>query len=174
MHDGKLVGVATIGRPLSGIHQDKWVEVTRLATDGTPNACSFLYGAAARAAFALGYKRIQTYIMKEEPGASLKGAGWLFDYMTSENAAPWHGCRPLAPHLRGAKQLWFSGERPEEATKGGKTGRQKPWVRVGMSRSTWFRKGKPKRPAARMTQAFLARAAGVSVRTIQRRKVTKR
>jgi hypothetical protein len=52
-------------------------EVSRVATDGCPNACSFLYGAAARAASALGYEVIQTYILASEPGTSLKAAGWV-------------------------------------------------------------------------------------------------
>ncbi|MBW6523475.1 hypothetical protein KZ810_08180 [Sphingomonas sp. RHCKR47] len=52
------------------------LEVTRLCTTGHRNACSFLYGAAARAAFALGYSRIGTYILKREPGTSLAAAGW--------------------------------------------------------------------------------------------------
>jgi hypothetical protein len=52
------------------------VEVTRLCTTGEKNACSFLYGAAAKAAFALGYKRIGTYILASEPGTSLMGTGW--------------------------------------------------------------------------------------------------
>jgi hypothetical protein len=52
------------------------LEVTRLCTDGTRNACSFLYGAAARAAFALGYHRIGTYTLPEEGGASLRATGW--------------------------------------------------------------------------------------------------
>jgi hypothetical protein len=75
--DDKLVGVAIVGRPVSR-HRDDGLtlEVTRLCTDGTRNACSFLYGAAARAAFALGYKRIGTYIRKDETGASVIGAGW--------------------------------------------------------------------------------------------------
>ena len=47
-----------------------------MCTDGTKNACSFLYGAAARAAFALGYRRIGTYILASEPGTSLSAAGW--------------------------------------------------------------------------------------------------
>lgn len=68
----RLVGVAVVGRPLGGQCQDRWVEVTRLATDGTPNACSFLYGAAWRAAQALGYERVQTYILDSESGISLK------------------------------------------------------------------------------------------------------
>ena len=73
----KIVGVAIVGRPVARYRDDGLtLEVTRLATDGTRNACSFLYGACARAAFALGYKRIGTYILKSEPGASLRAAGW--------------------------------------------------------------------------------------------------
>lgn len=72
-----MVGVAIIGRPVSRHRDDgQTLEVTRLCTDGTRNACSFLYGAAARAAFALGYRKIGTYILKSEGGASLKAAGW--------------------------------------------------------------------------------------------------
>lgn len=74
---GELVGVVIIGRPVARGRDDGWtLEVTRLATDGTRNACSFLYGAAARAAFALGYLRIGTYILAGESGASLAAAGW--------------------------------------------------------------------------------------------------
>lgn len=74
---GRLVGVAIVGRPVSRMRDDGvTLEVTRLCTDGTKNACSFLYGAAARAAFALGYARIGTYTLPQEGGASLRGAGW--------------------------------------------------------------------------------------------------
>lgn len=75
--DGKIVGVAIVGRPVSRHRDDgETAEVTRLCTDGTKNACSFLYGAAARAAFALGFKRIGTYILASEPGTSLTATGW--------------------------------------------------------------------------------------------------
>lgn len=75
--EGKIVGIAIVGRPVARSRDDGvTAEVTRLATDGTENACSFLYGAAARAAFALGFKRIGTYILASEPGTSLAGAGW--------------------------------------------------------------------------------------------------
>lgn len=76
--DGEvLVGVAIIGRPVARMTDQKnIVEVTRLATNGHKNACSFLYGAAARAAKALGYKSIQTFILDSEPGTSLKASGW--------------------------------------------------------------------------------------------------
>jgi hypothetical protein len=75
--DGKIVGVVIVGRPVSR-HRDDGLtmEVTRLCTDGSKNACSFLYGASARAAFALGYQRIGTYILASEGGATLRAAGW--------------------------------------------------------------------------------------------------
>lgn len=72
-----LVGVVIVGRPVSRMRDDgNTLEVTRLCTDGTRNACSFLYGAAARACFALGYRRIGTYLLASETGASVLGAGW--------------------------------------------------------------------------------------------------
>lgn len=75
--NGDIVGVAIVGRPVSRMRDDgETLEVTRLCTVGTKNACSFLYGAAARATFALGFKRIGTYTLPEEGGASLRGAGW--------------------------------------------------------------------------------------------------
>jgi hypothetical protein len=45
----KIVGIVIVGRPVSRMRDDGMTaEVTRLCTDGTRNACSFLYGAAAR------------------------------------------------------------------------------------------------------------------------------
>lgn len=73
----KIVGVVIVGRPVARMRDDGMtLEVTRLATDGTRNACSFLYGAAARAAFALGYQRIGTYILTTETGTTLRASGW--------------------------------------------------------------------------------------------------
>lgn len=73
----KVVGVAIVGRPVSRYLDDTLtLEVTRLCTDGTRNACSILYAAAWRAARALGYKRLVTYILESENGASLRAAGW--------------------------------------------------------------------------------------------------
>ena len=72
-----LVGVAIVGRPVARLtDQKRVVEITRLCTNGTKNACSFLYSAAARAASALGYQMIQTFILESELGTSLKAAGW--------------------------------------------------------------------------------------------------
>lgn len=76
-NDGALCGVAIVGRPVARMLQDGvTAEVIRLCTDGTRNACSMLYGAAWRAARALGYSRLITYTLPEEGGASLRGAGW--------------------------------------------------------------------------------------------------
>jgi hypothetical protein len=92
--NGAIVGVVIVGRPVSRMRDDgETLEVTRLCTDGTRNACSFLYGAAARAAFALGYRRIGTYILASEPGASLAAAGWRLIGQTSGGS--WsRGSRP--------------------------------------------------------------------------------
>lgn len=75
--DGHLAGVAIVGRPVArGYDNGYTLEVTRVATDGTPNACSALYGAARRATRAMGYTRLITYTHDTETGASLRGAGW--------------------------------------------------------------------------------------------------
>jgi hypothetical protein len=73
----KVVAVAIVGRPVSRLLNDGWtLEVTRLASDGTRNACSFLYRAAWRAARSLGYRRLVTYTLRTEGGASLRAAGF--------------------------------------------------------------------------------------------------
>ncbi len=73
----KIVGVAIVGRPVSRHLDDGWtLEVNRLCTDGTRNACSMLYAAAWRAARAMGYHKLITYILDTEPGTSLRAAGW--------------------------------------------------------------------------------------------------
>jgi hypothetical protein len=53
--EGVLRGVAIIGRPTSPkIDQRFTIEIRRVCTDGTRNACSILYGAARRAARTIG------------------------------------------------------------------------------------------------------------------------
>ena len=57
--DQGLCGVAIVGRPLARKINDKTtVEVLRLCTDGTPNACSALYGACLRA---VSYTHLDVY-----------------------------------------------------------------------------------------------------------------
>lgn len=108
--DEMLIGVIVVGRPVGGQHQKDWAEVTRCCTDGTKNACSFLYSAAARAARDLGFIRIQSYILEDELGSSLKASGWQFDRMS--HPIGWHHdgkrkARIVSDALKGIKQLWF-------------------------------------------------------------------
>lgn len=65
-------------------------EVVRLVTDGTHNACSIMYAAAARAATAMGYLEIQTFILKSESGVSLIAAGWTEDTTRQSRGGDWN------------------------------------------------------------------------------------
>ena len=106
--EGRLVGAAIVGRPAArNTPQYSVAEVSRLVTDGTKNACSLLYGATARAAEAMGFDRIQTFILEDEPGTSLKAAGWVFDGWSA--GGDWNrpsrgGRRADQPQVR--KQRW--------------------------------------------------------------------
>ena len=75
--DGVLRAVAIAGRPVARHYDNgQTLEVTRVTSDGCPDACSMLYGACWRAAKALGYTRLITYTQADEPGTSLRAAGW--------------------------------------------------------------------------------------------------
>lgn len=106
LHDGKIVGACIVGRPVAPkTDQYAVCEVTRLVTDGTRNACSLLYGAAARAARAMGFRHIQTFILDTETGTSLRAAGWEFDGL-SDGADGWQsrpGRRNDQPTCRKAR-----------------------------------------------------------------------
>lgn len=107
--NGQLVGVVMVGNPVARMLDDgKTAEVIRLATDGTRNACSFLYSRARQVAKSMGYHRIITYILESEPGTSLKAAGWQF--ARAAGGGSWSrpsrkrdDKAPLEP-----KQLWHS------------------------------------------------------------------
>lgn len=109
--EGRIVGVAIVGRPVARANQDgETLELTRLASDGTRNVCSFLYGAACRATCALGYRRIGTYILKSESGISLRAAGWrmLWEVHGRSWDAP---SRPrVDKHPLQDKLFWGAGE----------------------------------------------------------------
>ena len=75
--NNKIVGVAMVGRPIARHLDNGWtLEVNRLCTDGTQNACSMLYSASWRVAKNLGYRKLITYILSEENGSSLKASNW--------------------------------------------------------------------------------------------------
>lgn len=107
----KRVGVAIVGRPVArGCDPRRIIEVTRLCTDGTKNACSFLYSAAARIARDLGYEKIQTYLLDSEEGASLRASGWELEGVTrggewKHSAGPRRKDQPTCPKQRWVKRL---------------------------------------------------------------------
>ena len=103
----KIIGVAIIGRPVARrLDNGLTAEVTRLCTDGPKNACSMLYAACWRAARAVGYRRLITYILVTEPGTSLKAAGWKL--IGETKGGSWN--RPSRPrvdtHPLEQKLLW--------------------------------------------------------------------
>jgi hypothetical protein len=108
VNDGERVcGVVIVGRPVARKLQDGvTAEVTRCCTDGTPNACSMLYAAAWRAARAMGYHRLITYTLIEEPGTSIKAAGWRELYKTAAQSWDRPGRRRVDTHPTGQKTLW--------------------------------------------------------------------
>ncbi len=104
-NDGQLVGVAITGRPVSRYLDDGLtLEVNRLCTDGTHNACSFLYGAAARVAKEMGYQKIITYILDTETGASIRAAGW--HCAGRAGGKEWTGKRKPPEPLYPAQMKW--------------------------------------------------------------------
>lgn len=111
-HAGEVVGVAIVGRPVArGLQDGRTAEVTRVCVvEGARNACSMLYGAAWRAARALGYHRLVTYTMPEESGASPRGAGWRL--LGQAGGGSWS--RPTRPradqHPTQVKLRWEAGE----------------------------------------------------------------
>jgi len=77
--DGQLMGVAIVGNPISATYMDGMTaEVLRACVrpDASPNTNSFLYGACWRVWRAMGGRRLVTYTLQSESGASLRGAGW--------------------------------------------------------------------------------------------------
>jgi hypothetical protein len=107
-NDGeKVVGVVTVGRPVARHLDNGWtLEVTRCTTDGAKNAASLLYGAAWRATKALGYRRLITYTLIEEPGTSLKAAGWKALYQTEGGSWDCPSRPRVDTHPLGQKTLW--------------------------------------------------------------------
>jgi hypothetical protein len=111
-NDGeRVVGVVMVGRPVSR-HLDNGytAEVTRCCVlEGVKNGCSLLYAAAWRAARALGYKRLITYVLASERGDSLKASGWRLVGQTAGGS--WS--RPSRPRVdkapTEAKSLWDCG-----------------------------------------------------------------
>jgi len=76
-HDEDVVGVAIAGNPPRLWQGTGRIVISRVATDGVKNGCSMLYGSICRAAKALGYREAWTYTLPDEPGTSLRAAGFI-------------------------------------------------------------------------------------------------
>ena len=112
-----LVAVAIVGRPVARmIDPATTVEVTRLCArrDLAPalrwNACSMLYGAAAREARRQGYRKIITYTLDHESGESVRAAGWAPEARTrggswSRRNRQRQDKHPTGPKVRWAREL---------------------------------------------------------------------
>lgn len=103
----RICGAAIIGDPTARMRDDGWTaEVLRLVTDGTKNVCSMLYAAAWRAARALGFRRMGTYILCTESGVSVSAAGWVELYRTSGGS--WdRASRPRVDDHETCEKLFF-------------------------------------------------------------------
>lgn len=96
---GDIRGVAIAGNPCRAWQGTGRVYILRVATDGARNACSMLYGALCRAARALGYVEAWTYTLPDEPGTSLRAAGFRDMGMTDGGEHD----RPSRPRARAAR-----------------------------------------------------------------------
>lgn len=111
--DGKeLVGVAIVNRPVARMLDDgETLEVVRCCVNenAPKGACSFLYARCWQAAKALGWKRLVTYTLQSESGASLRGAGWkVVAEIKERNPADWQSRpgRDWQPVVGQAKLRW--------------------------------------------------------------------
>lgn len=93
-----LVGVAIVGRPVARALDDgATLEVTRVATDGTRNACSALYAEAKRRCKAMGCGLI-TYTLASESGASLRAIGAIPTLLKPRKDNGWQSRANRATH----------------------------------------------------------------------------
>lgn len=110
--DGELCGVAIAGNPPRVWQGTGRLVISRVSTDGAENGCSMLYGAICRAAKALGYREAWTYTLPDEPGTSLRAAGFIDMGWTKDEG--WN--RPSRARLTvisGRKRRWLRPLAPE-------------------------------------------------------------
>ena len=109
-----LCGVAVCGRPVSRYLDDgKTLEINRVCTDGTKNACSILYGASCRIAKEMGYAKVITYTLISESGASLKASNFICE--GEAGGTHWTGKRNRGQNIPYEKKLrWVKVLREEK------------------------------------------------------------
>lgn len=96
--NGQIHGVAVCGRPVARRLDDGiTLEINRVCTDGTKNACSMLYGASCRIAKEMGYAKVITYILASESGTSLKASNFICE--GEAGGTHWTGARNRAQEI---------------------------------------------------------------------------
>lgn len=103
--EGELVGIVVVARSNARMDGKNVCEITRLATNGHPNACSKLYSKAKRLAQALGFTKIKTFTLPRESGASLFAVGAELDGETDGGQWGREG-RPRETDNPGVKLRW--------------------------------------------------------------------
>lgn len=113
--DGELVGAGILGRPVAPkTAKDRFVaEITRTAIlEGVRNGNSKVYAALRDSAKSLGYRKVQTFTLPHESGASLRAVGFVL-------VRPWQDDEPRRPgqwgRSRAGRTFNLFGE-PEAAT----------------------------------------------------------
>ena len=105
--DGWARGVAMLGRPVSpALQAQGCLEINRVATDGTRNACSMLYGWGSREARRRGANRLVTYTLETEPGTSLLAAGWVVTGVTKPRKSGWSNRNGRRQQVAIGKTRW--------------------------------------------------------------------
>ena len=103
--EDQICGVAICGRPVSRYLDDgRTLEINRVCTDGSKNACSMLYGASCRIAKEMGYENVITYTLQSETGASLKASNFAFD--GEAGGIHWTGKRGKSQMPNEMKNRW--------------------------------------------------------------------
>lgn len=124
--EGRIVGVAIVGNPLSAtyMNKDKYghvCEVLRTCTDehAPKGAVSFLYGVCTRVCREMGFDLVISYTLQDETGASLRGAGWRKAGATKPVAPGWrkndHLDREYQPVMGLPKFRWECRLQPENS-----------------------------------------------------------
>jgi hypothetical protein len=107
--NGHMSAVGVAGRPCRMLQDGYTAEITRIACASPVevNACSRLYGALRRAGIALGYRRFVTYTLEDEPGTSLRAAGFHDDGLTDGGEWDRKSRRRKAAKQAGRKRRWI-------------------------------------------------------------------
>jgi hypothetical protein len=113
--DGALQGVAIAGPPSTRSLDTGWrLEILLVATDGTPQAESTLYEAAARTGEAIGYRRcdILTHTRATDSDTALREAGWVPIAEAPGTSPRYPGRPPAANRPTGGRTIRWHAAQP--------------------------------------------------------------